>query len=93
MFLCQINNIAPIVCGCSVFGPYFVMRSFLVLQIIFDEEERAGYFALIDLLMSCDCKCSVAALPHRTVGWYVVSDCGISWSYSLTVKCLLCVRN
>ena len=27
--------------------------------------------------------CAVAALPHGAVGWYVVSDCAISWPYSL----------
>ena len=32
--------------------------------------------------MSCDCPCSVA-LPHGTVGWSAVCDCGISWLYSL----------
>ena len=39
----------------------------------------AACFALIVL-----CLCSVS-LPHGAVGWSAVSDCGISWSYSLTV--------
>ena len=30
-----------------MFDARFVMQSFLVLQIIFDEEERAGCFTLI----------------------------------------------
>ena len=46
--------VAPIVCGCSVFGPCFVMyyfTSFLVCNHL-DEEERSGCFALIVILMS-----------------------------------------
>ena len=45
-----------------------------------DEEKRAGNFDFIVFWMSCYCKC-VVALPHGAVGWYVVCDCGISWSY------------
>ena len=41
----------------------------------FDEEERAGCFALIVFLIACDCKCSVA-LPHNAVGWSAACDCG-----------------
>ena len=29
--------------------------------------------------------CVAVSLPHGAVGWSVVCDCGISWSYSLTV--------
>ena len=50
-----------------------------------DKEERAVCFVLIVFLMSCDCYCSVA-LPHAAVGWSAVCDCGISWTYSLTVS-------
>ena len=55
MDLFQVKIITPIICRGSVLGPCFVMQSFLILQIIFDEEERAGYFTLIVLLVSCDC--------------------------------------
>ena len=40
-----------------------------------EEEEKAGYFAIIVLQMYCYCKCSVA-LPHGTVGWS--ARCGSS---------------
>ena len=42
----------------------------------FDEEEKAGCFAIIVLQMYCYYKCSVA-LPHRAVGWPAVCECGI----------------
>ena len=47
-----------------------------------DGEARAGCFALFVFLMSCSCNCSVA-LPHDSVGWYAVCNCGKSLSYSL----------
>ena len=50
-------------------------------------EERAGCFTLIVFLMSCDCSCSVS-LPHNAVGWAVVYDCDVLWSYLLLV--ILC---
>ena len=50
---------------------YFV--SILVLE----EEKKAGCFAFIVLLMSCYCQCFVA-LPHGSMGWSAVCDCGIS---------------
>ena len=40
--------------------------------------------ALDCLLIPGDCLRSVA-LPHGAVGWSAVRNCGISWSYSLTV--------
>ena len=39
---------------------------------------------LLLLLLYCYCKCSVA-LPHGVLDWFAVCDCGISWSYSLTL--------
>ena len=42
-----------------------------------DGEERAGCFNSIVILMSCGCWCSVV-LPHGTMGWSAVRDCGIS---------------
>ena len=41
------------------------------------EEERAGCFAILVLLMSCYCKFPVA-LPCCALGWSAVCDCGIS---------------
>ena len=34
------------------------------------------YFTLFVFLISCDCYYT-EALPHGTVGWFAVSDCGI----------------
>ena len=42
-----------------------------------EEEEKAGCFAIIVLLMFCYYKCSVA-LPRIGMGWSAVCDCGIS---------------
>ena len=53
--------------------PLFGMRYLMSLE----EEEKAGCFAFKVLQVSCYCKCSVA-LPHGTVGWSAVCDCGIS---------------
>ena len=41
------------------------------------KRERAGFFALIVFLVSCDSQCSVA-LPRGAVGSSAVCDCGIS---------------
>ena len=43
---------------------------------------RAGCFALFVLLVSRDC---LVALPHDVTGLSAVDDCGMSWSYSLTI--------
>ena len=49
--------VAPIVCGCSVFGLCFVIQYFMSFQCCnhLDGEERAGCFTLIVFLMSWDC--------------------------------------
>ena len=47
-----------------------------------DEEERAGFFVLVVFLVSHDC---CVALTHDAMGLSAVCDCGISWSYSLTI--------
>ena len=46
---------------------------------------RCGYWChfLFGNLLAEEESCAVAALPHGAVGWYVVSDCAISWPYSL----------
>ena len=46
--------------------------------------QRAGSFTLIVFLLSCGCLCYVS-IPHGAVGWPAVSECGISWSYSLFI--------
>ena len=53
---------------------YFDFSSFVI--ILRDEDERAGSFAFIALLVSRSCKC-IVALPHCAMGWSVVYDCGI----------------
>ena len=56
-----------------MFGLHFVMHyleSLLVLHSL-DEEERANCFALIVLLMSCDCLCPVA-LPQSGLQYVIV---------------------
>ena len=40
--------------------------------------------ALLSLSYRCIVTIYVLALPHGAVGWSAVSDCGISYSYSLT---------
>ena len=52
----------------------YVLLSILVLHNHLEEEEKAGCFAIIVLLMYCYYKRSVA-LPHTAVGWSVVCDC------------------
>ena len=42
-----------------------------------EDEERDGCFAFIVLWMSCYCK-SYVIIPHGTVGWSALCDCGIS---------------
>ena len=67
-------------CVCLCFAMhYFVF--ILVLQSL-EEEKKAGCFAFVVLQMYNYYKFSVA-LPHGSLGWSVVCDCGISYSYSL----------
>ena len=47
-----------------------------------DEEERAVCFAFFVFLTSCYC---CVYFPHGAMGLSAVCDCGISWSYALTV--------
>ena len=70
--------VAPIVgfSVCSMFCCTLlcILSSFAIMH---DGEERAVCFVLFVFLMSCFCYCSVA-LPHDTMGWSAVCDCGIS---------------
>ena len=51
---------------------------------IFEEEQKAGCFAIIVLQMYCYFKRSVG-LPHGAVSWPAFCDSGISWPYLLTI--------
>ena len=88
-FCCSLFIVAPIVCGglCvlfvggSVFVPCFLIKDFVFAWLCnhLDEEERVGCFTLIVSSMSCDCDSFVTVtLPHGSVGWSAVCDCGIS---------------
>ena len=54
--------------------------------------QQAGPYAApinrVDLLLCCGCLCSVSHLHDAVgpLGWFVVCDCGISRSYSLTFQ-------
>ena len=84
---------------CSVFGPCFVMQYFvtfysfaiiLVRKIERERErERTVCFTFIVFLIICDCLCSVA-LPHGTVYWSAVCDCGHTFFLSPSVPGDLC---
>ena len=71
-----------------MFGSLF---DFAVLCVHFSlnhlaEEERARFFTVIVFLLSCSYNCYIS-LPHGAMGWSVVCDCGISWSYLLLPFC------
>ena len=59
---------------------YFM--SILVLQSSWLGRERVGFFAWFVFLVSCDC---CVALPCDSISLSAACDCGISWSYSLTI--------
>ena len=70
--------VAPIHCKFFVLGHRFVMQyfwSYIPLG------KRGRYFCGI---LNVICCCRSLPLPHGTVGWSVVCNCCISWSYSLT---------
>ena len=48
--------------------------------------DKAGCFPSIALHMYC-CYIRSVVLLHDAVGWSAVCDCGISGSYSLTIRC------
>ena len=51
------------------------------LSLWLDTINWAGWSALFFFLVSRDC---CVSFPHEATGSSIVSDCGISWSYSLT---------
>ena len=58
--------------------------SFLVLKLL-SEEKSAVCFTLIVFLLLCGCYCSVS-FPRDGMGWFVVHECDVCWSYSLTFE-------
>ena len=69
----------PVVGRGPMFCPCFVIHYFVSVEFCdhLDGEERAGCFAFTVCLVSFDSQCSVG-LPHGTVGWSAVCDCGYS---------------
>ena len=55
----------------SLFGMHYFFNDL-------DEEERAGFFALIVFHMSCYCEFCSMALSQGALGWPAVCICGIS---------------
>ena len=68
----------------SVIVVCFVVRYFMSILVLQSSwwEERADCFAWFVFLVSRD---GWAALPRGATGLSAVCDCGISWSYSLTI--------
>ena len=66
-------------CNCSMFccALLCVHPSFEIISM-----GKRELVALLVFLVSHDC---YMALPHDTMGLSAVCDCGISWSYSLTI--------
>ena len=65
-----------LVLSCSTLCPFWLCN-----------RKLRGLVALLLLFSECHvlCNCSLP-LPRAAVGWSVVCDCGISWSYSLTFR-------
>ena len=61
----------------------FVVRYFVSILVLQWSEERAGCFALFVFLVSREIS---AVLPHDATNLSAVCDCGMSWSYSLTIS-------
>ena len=68
----------------------FVVRYFVSILILLDGEERPGCFAWVFFIVSLDC---LVALPRGTMALSAVCDCGISWSYSLTISAQGYIKN
>ena len=63
-----------------MFGPSLLFSSLCPSSfaiILIGKRERASCFTLVVFQMFCDCYSSVC-LPHGTVDWSAVCDCGIS---------------
>ena len=62
-----------------MFVPCYVVLCFVFFLVLhhLDGQESVGYLPVFAFLVSCDCYCSVV-LPHCTMNYPVVCDCGIS---------------
>ena len=71
-----------------MFGLCFVFQYFVFFQVLqlshWGRESWLLYFYYIVNVMSL---LSFFDFPHSAMGWSVVYDCDISWSYSLTFDC------
>ena len=72
-----------VVCDCGI-----SRLTSLAFCIHLSDEMLAGYFTENVFLLSCGCLYSVF-LPRGAMSWYVVCDCGISWSFSLVFFLLM----
>ena len=77
-------SVTPIVgfCNCSMFCCALICVHSSFAIILMDGKERAGCFTLFVFLVSRDC---YVALPHDATSLSAVFDCGMSYSYSLTI--------
>ena len=64
------------------FGVYFLMTIYSSAIILGREKEPIALLQL-HFFLSCGCHCSVS-LSHNAVGWYVVCDCGKSYSLAFS---------
>ena len=69
-------------CNCSMFccALLCVHSSFVIISM--EKRELIALLCLFVFLVSRDC---CVAFPHDTTGLSAVCDCGISYSYSLTI--------
>ena len=85
LFIHCLTVVAPIVRGDLVLGFCFYLAVLCVLSsfAIISQGKRE----LVALLVLCSgCHVAVVVLPRGTMGWSLVCDCGISWSYPLTFE-------
>ena len=43
------------------------------------------HLIVLNFLLSCLCLCDLMHLPHGAMGWSVICECGIFWSYSFAL--------
>ena len=72
--------------GGDSFVDHFCYLCFVFVFVILSCLFLAAWFNAI-IMVSRDC---CVALPHNTTGLSAVCDCGISWSYSLTICVITC---
>ena len=72
-------------CVCSLLYNTLLSGPLMVAIIALRERGGAICFDLIVYLLSCGFWCS-KPLPRGAVGWTVICDIGISWSYALAFR-------